>query len=561
MPTAITNTTYTLPSFALPTEVTHADNVRNNTNTSGKYQIFLPNATFLDRSSIVMKHGDTVNVPVVNTDGQTIAFVQGSGGTASQQYPTPTNSTQTASGSTFSLYWPSSLSDSNFQSSGNNISFANDTQWVFVGLPYSSTNAGGYTGTGVVGGGTRAGYKFSGKVRISIVTGSIGFDASGTQTKTIAQGTSAVTIHGLGITGLNKVRATSTTNDATYFTSYSNKLYLSLWNSTGTGSPLASASHNKWREVRAPYGIQGYLHYGFIQDAAGATTSSANRDTISLNTSSLSAGTYRIYLNHHSLPGDDRHSVDSRLFYITLTVQGAADTTPSAFNVGPNNGVGNTPVQINTTVTTAPFTPSGYDTATQITVSGGAKYSIATGAFTNSASNISPGQAVRLQYTTGSQYNITNTMTVTIGGTVGTNTTTNAANWIVATMVQPTGSASGGPPVSGNFGMKLFNDNANTIFDSSSKRSGNFITAGTVSLASGATSGRLDCEDMTHNNGTDIGVLIEGPDFMNQQFLGSTLYTVTRFSAVPGTYPLGGFTIKNNTNRSQSNIKYLAIRY
>jgi hypothetical protein len=279
-----------------------------------------------------------------------------------------------------------------------------------------------------------------------------------------------------------------------------------------------------------------------------------NTSTVLTLGSSIPAGTYTAYLtffngstNASSL-GNGFFGPAQRVSSVNFVVTSTADSTPSAFNVGANQTSG-----INSTVTTLPFTPVGYNTATQISVTGGVKYSLGTGAFTSSNSNISPGQSVRLQYITGSAFSTPVTTTITIGGVDGTNTTTNQSNWIVTTIADP-GTGSGGTnPVTGSYGLQLFNDNSNVIYDSSSKRQGNFIIANQIaSLADGQTTGELPCEDMTANNTTDIGVLIQAPTVMNTWMSGGLMYTVTRLT--------NKFKITNNSGKTQT-IEYVCVRY
>ena len=419
MPSAITNTTYNLGSVSLLEEVAHVDNVNNSFNTTGKYAIYLPYATYLDRSSLYMKHGDTVSVSIVNPSGGAIGFVAGdTSTTARQAYPAPSSYSASTSGSTFSLTWPSSLADSNFQTSGNNVSFANDTQWPFIGYPYISDGSG--AGSNISGGGTRSGYKYSRKIRTSIVTGQIGL-ATG-ETQTITEGHSSISIYsGSTITGLNKVSHSVPAsggvnlNNPSYYTSFSNKLYVSLWNSTGTAKFTNSTVSGKW-------GV-GSAWLGFLSEAY---------PTVTLNTASLVAGTYRIYLNHYSggaspSPPDRRTATDSRLYYVTLIVKDNKPT-PSSFDF--TDLVGE---PVNTLKESNVMTPSGYDIAAAVSVSSGDEraFRVAGGTWYaggTSGQTISPGQTLQLRVKSHPSASTSRNVFVSIG--FGNNST---SPWTVTT--------------------------------------------------------------------------------------------------------------------------------
>ena len=546
MPSAITNTTYSFNAVPLNEEVTHVTNVNDNKNLTGKYAIYTPYPTYLDRSTLYMKHGDTINVPITNPSGGAIAFVSGNAaaGTARQQYPVPT-STSTTSGGTFSLTWPSNLADNNPQTSGNNTSFTNDTQWPFLGFPYSSGNS--YSGSNVVSGSggiagvLRPGYKYSRKIRLSIVTGQIGFDIG--ETKTITEGHNSINIFsGSSITGLNKV-IHNNTNSPSGSTSFANKLYLSVWNSSGTAKFTNSTVSGKW-------GL-GSAWLGFISDS---------NPTVSLNTASLVPGTYRIYLNHYSgataspTPGDRRVATDSRLYYITLTVNSAADTVPDAFS-GSMGTLTYTGLATSGVVESSVATLTGTNQAAPISISGSGGFSVpqyryransssAFTSYTNTTGSIPAGYQFQFKVSTSSAASTQSTGTLNIGGVSATMSLTTAAAGSSGT--------GGGPAGTGNFGVEVRNASGVITF-SPSRRTTSFVAAssGTFSLNAGVTSSSFSAEGITSTNATDIAILIN---------VGGTQssFQVTSLVVTRGT---NQFTIKNSGNSNLSNISWVVVRY
>jgi hypothetical protein len=73
-----------------------------------------------------------------------------------------------------------------------------------------------------------------------------------------------------------------------------------------------------------------------------------------------------------------------------------------------------------TVVTSNTITPTGYNSAMSISVSAGASYSINGGAFVTTAGTISPGQTVAVRQTASSALGTTTSVTLNIGGVVGT---------------------------------------------------------------------------------------------------------------------------------------------
>ena len=472
MPSAITNTTYSFNAVPLLEEVAHVTNVNDNKNLTGKYAIYTPYPTYLDRSTLYMKHGDTINVPITNPSGGAIGFVSGNAanGTARQQYPVPT-STSTTSGGTFSLTWPSSLADNNPQTSGNNTSFTNDTQWPIFGYPYASGNSHSgsnvVSGSGGIAGVLRPGYKYSRKIRISIVTGQIGFDTG--ETKSITQGATSLLIYsGSTITGLNKV-IHNNTNSPTHSSQFPNKLYLSVWNSSGTQKFTNSTVSGKW-------GL-GSTWLGFISDS---------NPTISLNTASLVAGTYRIYLNHYSgatlspNPGDRRVAADSRLYYITLTVVApASDSTPEFATAFGNV----TQSSVTSTHTTSAVNLLNYDVATTLTaITSGAAYSINGGTFSTTVPAAVPLAAnVRLQGNSNSTFGGTISYTTTIGGVTST-------PWTITNMAQPTGGGTtSGASGTASHGIAVLKPGATTQVLNQDMRVTNLVKKGVTTMTAGNT--------------------------------------------------------------------------
>lgn len=104
----------------------------------------------------------------------------------------------------------------------------------------------------------------------------------------------------------------------------------------------------------------------------------------------------------------------------------ATDTTPSAFSF-----TDQAQVALSAVTTSAAVTPTGYDTASAITITGGEYELNASGSWTTSAGTISPGDSVKVRHTS-SASNLTATNTVlTIGGVSDTFTSTTRA-WLPA---------------------------------------------------------------------------------------------------------------------------------
>ena len=229
-----------------------------------------------------------------------------------------------------------------------------------------------------------------------------------------------------------------------------------------------------------------------------------------------------------------------------ITTSQSTDTTPSPFAMASNVAGANR----NSNVTTAPFTPTGYNAATSISINTGSSYSIGTGAFTTTAGNISPGQSVRLRTLTGA-YSTTFNAELTIGGVKGTNTTNNAAYWTVATMADP-GTTSNSTPGAGSasYGLRVNSDNLTELFGPS-KRAINYLAAGSAVLAPGEDTGNKPAEGMTANNSAEIGVSIQLSGAYGTP-TASPSFTVTRTN--------NNFKITNTSTQSRG-IKWLVKRY
>lgn len=101
----------------------------------------------------------------------------------------------------------------------------------------------------------------------------------------------------------------------------------------------------------------------------------------------------------------------------TVTTE-AADTTPAAFNFTDVTGA-----DISSVVTSNSITPTGYNSAAAISITGG-EYSIDAGAFTSSPGTISPGSSVRVRLTSSDSYSTAVNAVLTIGGVSDTFTAT-----------------------------------------------------------------------------------------------------------------------------------------
>jgi len=474
MPSAVSNTSYNLGTIPLLAEVTHVDNRNNSFNTTGKFPIYLK-SSFLDRSTAVIKHGDSISVTMSNPGGGAVSFVSGSQGTTSQQYPPPL-----ASGNTFSLNWPSSLSDNSFQTSGNNVSFANDTAWPFKGLP-NTGNYGSVSNSIVGGGTTRTGHQYSRKIRISVVTGQIAFDG-GAQTKTITQGdTTAINIIGSNITGLPRISHSVPAsggvnlNNPSYYNQYTNKLYVSVWSHT-TSAIVSNASASG----RFSNPTTGWI--GIVRDAAAGTgsgVSGTGNNAITFNPAGLAAGTYSIYLNHNSpsFGGDTRTKQDSRMWRITLTVNAAPTGNPNAFVIV--NSAGTIPQ--NSTITSAATTLTGMGAASTIT-------QLTTGftAFVNgnavALNGAVPQNATITLQTTSAAYG------QSVSGTIRIGTTTSSPAWTVQTMAEPAGGTGVGA-ISGNAtqGLAVLKPGATTQVFNQNMRVGTLLAYNSVALTTSGT--------------------------------------------------------------------------
>lgn len=99
--------------------------------------------------------------------------------------------------------------------------------------------------------------------------------------------------------------------------------------------------------------------------------------------------------------------------WTVTTLAEPSDTTPDAFTF---DGV--TSADLGTVYTSDAITPTGYNAATAVTVTGG-QYSIDGGTFTALAGTISPGQTIALRGTSPSEPEQTTSVAVTIGGVQG----------------------------------------------------------------------------------------------------------------------------------------------
>lgn len=96
----------------------------------------------------------------------------------------------------------------------------------------------------------------------------------------------------------------------------------------------------------------------------------------------------------------------------------ASDDVPNAFTFASQTGVATSAV-----VTSDSVTPSGYDRAATISISGG-EYSVNGAPFTADAGYITPGDSVRVRVTAASSANSSNTATLEINGVTATFTVT-----------------------------------------------------------------------------------------------------------------------------------------
>lgn len=89
----------------------------------------------------------------------------------------------------------------------------------------------------------------------------------------------------------------------------------------------------------------------------------------------------------------------------------ASDTTPNAFSISDKSGVARS-----TVITSDAFTPTGYDAAAAISVSGGEYELDASGSWVSTPGTINPGQSVRVRHTSSASYLTATNTTLTIGG-------------------------------------------------------------------------------------------------------------------------------------------------
>ena len=501
-------TTYTIPTLQLSNQLANSSN-------AGRYPVKILNSQYTPSNTMYMKHGDTVSVAVNNpASGQTqykyIYSVNSQGGNVhAQSYPTPGNLNAYGQSQFYNnntsrtLYWPASLVD-------NNTTYGpkDDTQWPFVGAPFTSGAAGGYN--------------YSGKVRIGIATGVIYF-SGGATSATIQRGSSIFVYSGASIGGLHP--------SANHL--FADKLYVSVMTSTGTTEITSGISWNT-----------GTQWLGFL-----SPTMTTTQLTVA---SSVAPGTYKIHLNHFSITpgnGTGRSHPDSRMSTLTLTVTAPADTTPDAFGTAANLFTSYSQRTKGTEIPSGIVTLSGTDTATSISVSGNGSPFYRTraaggtfGSYTNSAGSISPGHQFQFKITCSTVDSTAVSGTLNIGGVTGTITATTAA-------AGSTGQ-SGTGALPGDYGLEVRNSAGRVTF-SPSRRSLNFVNASnsSISIAAGAVSNPLAAVGMTQNNSTELAVLITVPSAGTY----SPAMIVTRYDNY--------FTIKNNSGSIVSGINWMVVRY
>ncbi|WP_299698107.1 SBBP repeat-containing protein [Hydrocarboniphaga sp.] len=147
------------------------------------------------------------------------------------------------------------------------------------------------------------------------------------------------------------------------------------------------------------------LNGGAWSSAAGTVNPG---DTVQLSTTS--AATYGTTVKVVFTAG----TVSSTWKVTTLSV----DTTPDAFSFKPK-----TDVALNTQIASGKVVPVAYDAAATVTIVGG-DYRITsggvTGAWTNVAGSMSPGDTLQLRVKSSKSANTTTSTTVTVGGTAAT---------------------------------------------------------------------------------------------------------------------------------------------
>lgn len=512
--------------------------------------------------TMAFKQGDTVRMVITHPSGYQVFYTDTETFPNNVENSPDANFTTDANGSIFvnagsfattgfNQYQIVTVGNTNFTT----IGAANNN----VGTNFFATGAGSGTGTAKkvvtshnspatfeftwTGGNTASDFYtrwyFDGKSQPGTVTGNPAYSARAELVKVEAQLTSNVTsvLPGGQITfGLSAVTSGASLYSATAATaagaSLANDWNVTVFNSSGTQMVLASNQLGSWSTSPFLWGRMG---------------DNNNTSTVLTLGSSIPSGTYTAYLtffngstNASSL-GNNFYGSNQRVSSVNFVVTSTADSTPSAFNVGANQTSG-----INSTVTTPTFTPVGYNTATQIAVTGGVKYSLGTGAFTAVAGNISPGQGVRLQYYTGSAYSTPITTTVTIGGVLGTNTTTNQSNWIVTTMNDPgTGSTEA---ADGDYGLLCRNGSDVVVF-TPSWRASNFVAEGNGTLTTGSTTSEIDAEGVTANNSTDVAILVNCPGIQSSYAQPTSVQRLD-----------GKFKITNTAGQNIS-FTYLVARY
>lgn len=126
------------------------------------------------------------------------------------------------------------------------------------------------------------------------------------------------------------------------------------------------------------------------------------------------------YPNSSTGTGNTYDTADVTSMQIKVTY---GDTVPDAFSFTSQSNV-----TTSTLVTSNTVTPSGYDTATSISVSNG-DYRINTGSWGTSPGTINPGDSVTVRHTSSASFSTAKTTTLTIGGVNGTfQSTTEAAD-------------------------------------------------------------------------------------------------------------------------------------
>lgn len=118
------------------------------------------------------------------------------------------------------------------------------------------------------------------------------------------------------------------------------------------------------------------------------------------------------------------------IWHVT-TLAPTPDTTPNAFNF-----VDLTGQALNTVITGSPVTPTGYDTPTSFTASGGTLQVAGAGSFVSSGT-LSPGQSLTPRVTSSASNNTDTPVTVTVGGVVDVWHVTTLNNVTFANVLAP----------------------------------------------------------------------------------------------------------------------------